>query len=1358
MSMRRAHARSRQAPLTVACAEFGWDGAAIASLRHASLPWFAESGPSVRLEAVPLGECAGRGTRDRLSLLGQFAAHQAFLKFAGIAEERFRAEEWAAVFRRGEDCRLVRLSARESQQGEDDGELPLIHAAAELLDAPPLPVLKQAWGKAEHVYHEIDRLLRTETRADISWFRRSATGCILAPSPEGLRALLANHSVRSEDVSALLALEAWSEMAGARPFVLLGGGSATPLVPFSACGALLGKIGGPPHGTPAALVERILSWAATVRPIFAVSGLARFDRQSREIVKMLTNEPELLTWIIVADSPEIEPLAERIGGVDGGGARSFLLSPRAGYLPEAYARLGSLPPAERWAWLERWSRSEAFARFLDTGAIAVSTSEQTLKEIEEPRRSYLAALAVIGREVARTNAEKLLAELGSTLPLEEVVVEPAAILTIDRIVFEERARESLVLSLPAETQKSLSRLGATLLEGLGDHLAAAQLFWAADDGERAREHLEAIPWWPDEWQSTLARLEMFPDTIVRESDVLSDVYARAAIRAGRYRRARTFADLLPVPRREYLCALAERRLGNYAVALELLRQVPADAFDPLLLEGELLRLTGDTATAAERFRRCRDLADTREREVEIGFHHALLSFDCGEAPDESWMSLTTESERYFVERCIAYRLLAQRQYSQASAHAAAALECAADVPQRIDAALDVMEAAFLAGSWDQARHRARQALAIVEETEGDRAAGGILFLLAYLCADEGQWQQATRKIERLRRFYSGARDPVRLREIDLLEAHLALGRGDLPVAGQKARAFQEGEFSAEIREAAALILDEIAWMQGLPGETVSRGQSACIELTERHLLQSARRTRHSRQPLRGRFARALLSWEASGWVEPPPVQEARTGAEKLQLLRAIFAARSRGVAGLEQALEELRRTLDVSFATGDAAAKGPEMAELRFLQELALTSYPFPAAPIGGLQWRFATRNRLGRWSESGSLPQLSSDEIESVACTGAADYLRVDEGAVLYIEGLDQWSAGSRRSAGELFRLRSENFNLRRAIAQDADAIRDAPASSSAGVLGQCTAIRDLMALAAKVARRDVPVCILGESGTGKELVARAIHTESARRVGPFTAINCAALPEHLVESELFGHARGAFTGAERDHGGLIESSDRGTLFLDEIGEMPLPAQAKLLRFLQEGEFRRVGESRARHADVRIVAATNRKLEQFVDDGRFREDLYYRIRGIELKVPPLRERGGDVLLLARHFLAAERAKHGSGPDRFAPEVEQVLACYLWPGNVRELQNTVRAAHAIAANSREIELEHLPERLRSTPSAAVARGSYFEELLRFRKTLVERSLQQAKGNQNQAAKLLGMSRQALAYQIRELGILVSRPR
>jgi transcriptional regulator with PAS, ATPase and Fis domain len=240
-----------------------------------------------------------------------------------------------------------------------------------------------------------------------------------------------------------------------------------------------------------------------------------------------------------------------------------------------------------------------------------------------------------------------------------------------------------------------------------------------------------------------------------------------------------------------------------------------------------------------------------------------------------------------------------------------------------------------------------------------------------------------------------------------------------------------------------------------------------------------------------------------------------------------------------------------------------------------------------------------------------------------------------------------------------------------------------------------------------------------------------------------------------LFGCARGAYTGADRDRPGLIESSDGGTLFLDEIGEMPVAAQAKLLRFLQDGEYRRVGDPMMRSADVRIVAATNRHLDVAVEQGRFREDLYYRIRGIEIVVPPLRDREGDVALLTSHFVSAERTKHRNGPSSVSSEVAAAFGMYHWPGNVRELQNTIRAAHALACDARVIDLEHLPDRVRGSGTHRRGRGSYQDTVSRVRRELIEQSLAETCGNQKRAAAILNMSRQALAYQIRELGILVT---
>jgi DNA-binding NtrC family response regulator len=231
---------------------------------------------------------------------------------------------------------------------------------------------------------------------------------------------------------------------------------------------------------------------------------------------------------------------------------------------------------------------------------------------------------------------------------------------------------------------------------------------------------------------------------------------------------------------------------------------------------------------------------------------------------------------------------------------------------------------------------------------------------------------------------------------------------------------------------------------------------------------------------------------------------------------------------------------------------------------------------------------------------------------------------------------------------------------------------------------------LARRVAKVDSTVLVTGESGVGKERIARFIHDESTRVSGAFVAINCGAVPETLLESELFGHAKGAFTGASQDRPGLFEAANGGTLFLDEIGEVPPPMQVKLLRALQEREVRRVGENKNRKVNVRVIAATNRDLVAEVNAARFRQDLYYRLRVVELRVPPLRERREDILPLARQFLTEVGARIGRKTTGFTPRAANQLVRYGWPGNVRELENAVERAVVLAKGSR-LDLEDLPE-------------------------------------------------------------------
>jgi DNA-binding NtrC family response regulator len=243
-------------------------------------------------------------------------------------------------------------------------------------------------------------------------------------------------------------------------------------------------------------------------------------------------------------------------------------------------------------------------------------------------------------------------------------------------------------------------------------------------------------------------------------------------------------------------------------------------------------------------------------------------------------------------------------------------------------------------------------------------------------------------------------------------------------------------------------------------------------------------------------------------------------------------------------------------------------------------------------------------------------------------------------------------------------------------------------GIIGRCGPMQDLFGKIRKVAPTDSNVLIQGESGTGKELVARALHNLSRRAKAPMISVNCAAIPETLIESELFGHEKGAFTGASAGRAGLVEAADGGTLFLDEIGELPLEAQARLLRVLQEGEIRRVGSTQSQKVDVRLIAATHRDLKTLAKNGQFREDLYYRLHVIALKLPPLRERGADVLEIAEAFLARQGERMGNDQLHFSREAEQAVRHYSWPGNVRELENAIERA-AILSESEEISAELL---------------------------------------------------------------------
>jgi two-component system, NtrC family, response regulator AtoC len=341
------------------------------------------------------------------------------------------------------------------------------------------------------------------------------------------------------------------------------------------------------------------------------------------------------------------------------------------------------------------------------------------------------------------------------------------------------------------------------------------------------------------------------------------------------------------------------------------------------------------------------------------------------------------------------------------------------------------------------------------------------------------------------------------------------------------------------------------------------------------------------------------------------------------------------------------------------------------------------------------------------------------------------------------------------VFRKAIEREGLRRQLADLSEQLETLRAP--AGIVGRSDVLRNAVDLARKVARHPSTALITGESGTGKELIARLIHDASPRARGPFVAVNCGAIPETLLESELFGHTRGAFTGAVDDHPGLFQEANGGTLFLDEIGELPVALQVKLLRALQESEIRPVGGTTPLEVDVRIVAATSRDLDEDVQTGRFRADLFYRVNVVRVALPPLRERREDIPDLVRHFLDVYNGRLGLRIARVSAAAMRTLMEYDWPGNIRELENAVERA-MVLADGNVVDTPQLPARVREPLEARVRPAAAENDLSVKRRTetlersLIERALKETGGNRTRAAKLLDLSHRALLYKIKEYGL------
>ena len=451
----------------------------------------------------------------------------------------------------------------------------------------------------------------------------------------------------------------------------------------------------------------------------------------------------------------------------------------------------------------------------------------------------------------------------------------------------------------------------------------------------------------------------------------------------------------------------------------------------------------------------------------------------------------------------------------------------------------------------------------------------------------------------------------------------------------------------------------------------------------------------------------------------------------------------------EDALFALERLLsdegyDVVTATSGAEALRKVDTEL---PELVLCDVQMPGEVDGFAVARALKADELHRY-----IPVIlltAKDSIEDVIAGlshGADDYIRKPFHKDELLARLGAFMR-MRRTYLELKSTVQTNAELRNKISERL---------SFANIIGKSAPMQDVFTIIEKIRESSASVLITGESGTGKELVASAIHYNSPRRQGPFIIQNCSAFNENLLERELFGHVKGAFTGAVRDKAGLFQAADGGTFFLDELGEMSPALQVKLLRLLQDGTFIPVGDTKVRKVDVRIIGATHRNLTEMVQKGTFREDLYYRLNVVTLKLPPLRERPLDIPLLADHFLAHHAAKTGGEKKRLSPEALKLLTDYGWPGNVRQLQNEIERLVLMSGKDAVIDASvvssEIRERQGGGASAVIERGKLKDALENLERTMILGTLERLGWNKSEAARELGISRSNLIAKVQSYGI------
>jgi DNA-binding NtrC family response regulator len=442
--------------------------------------------------------------------------------------------------------------------------------------------------------------------------------------------------------------------------------------------------------------------------------------------------------------------------------------------------------------------------------------------------------------------------------------------------------------------------------------------------------------------------------------------------------------------------------------------------------------------------------------------------------------------------------------------------------------------------------------------------------------------------------------------------------------------------------------------------------------------------------------------------------------------------------------EKLRRVIELQLRSADfeveQAATAEDGLKLADRADLVLTDLRLPG--MDGLELLAAIRTQNARTPIVVMTAFGTVETAVEAMKKGAADFLLKPFSIDHLMEVI--------RKALEVRALRDENRKLREELGHRYE---------FDNIIGRSSAMQDIFATIDRVAPSRATVLLAGESGVGKDLIARAIHFHSPRADRPFVKINCTSIPENLMESELFGYEKGAFTGANTTKPGKFEQADTGTAFLDEIGDVPASIQVKLLRVLQEREFERLGSNKTRRIDVRIVAATNQDLRAALEQGTFREDLYYRLNVVPLEIPPLRERREDIPFLAEHFVKRLAVANGSRVESISEAAIAKLLEYHWPGNVRELENVIERSLVLCTGTRldaaDIRMDTVPRAMKQhNGTDFLPAGMTLDE---YEQAIIREALRQAQGNKSQAARLLGLTRNALRYRLSQMGLDNNQP-